>query len=281
MIDFNYQQVFKYFIVTCMLLALMTAIVLSTGCITAAKNTAKEIMKTPTPTPSSVPTPTPSPTPTPIPTPASIPTLAPHFVDPLMHGERWEGQWFKWMRYDVQGEKDLNAGIIVYRHAFVDRLTYFNQLWGQYYPFEPSEGNRYLVIWVHEEVFGTNGTSDPSMWAFDSDDFRLQINGALQVNVMPVLPQYTVLEFDSYYTYSDGVNRGAIIAPPFGYVRRYSGHDPETGGWIAEKPGILRMGKGNGLDGYMIFEVPESTMEDEFLLTGNFATFGSAYWRFA
>lgn len=193
-----------------------------------------------------------------------------------MHGERWEGQWFKWHRYDVQGDKELNAGVIVYRHVFADKLTYYNMLYGQYYPVTPPAGKRYLIAWVHEEVFGTNGTSDPSMWAFDGDDFRLQLNGALQVNVMPVLPQYTILELDGYHDYYD-----AIIAPPFGYVRRYSGHDPETGGWIAEKPGIMRMGKGNALDGYLIYEVPKETMEDDFLLTGNFATFGTAYWRFA
>ena len=103
-----------------------------------------------------------------------------------------------------------------------------------------------------------------------------RLDGALQVNVMPVLPQYTIQELDNYHDYYD-----TVIAPPFGYVRRYSGHDPETGGWIAEKPGILRMGKGNALDGYLIYEVPDTTMESDFLLTGNFATFGSAYWRFA
>jgi len=280
MIEFNYEGFFKYLLIAFMLIGLLAIFLLSTGCVTAAKNMGKEIMKTPTPTPTASPTPTPSPIPTPIPTPSSIPTLAPHYVDPLMHGERWEGQWFKWNRYDVQGGKDLNAGIIVYRHAFADTLTYYNLLWGQYYPIKPSEGNRYLIVWVHEEVFGTNGTSDPSMWAFDGDDFRLQLGGALQVNVVPVLPQYTILELDNYYTYSKNGD-GPIIAPPFGYVRRYSGHDPDTGGWVAEMPGILRMGEGNSLDGYLIYEVPKETMESDFLLAGNFATFGSAYWRFA
>ena len=116
-----------------LLIALMVCI-LSTGCVTAAKNIGKELLATPTPTPTPSPTPTQSPTPTPIPTPKAIQTLAPHYVDPLMHGERWEGQWFKWHRYDVQGDKELNAGVIVYRHVFADTLTYYNMLWGQYYP---------------------------------------------------------------------------------------------------------------------------------------------------
>jgi len=275
MIKINWEWIGIVLIIIAVLIGLM-AMIMTAGCVTAAKNAGKELLKTPTPTPTPAPTPTKSPTPTPIPTPSSIPTLAMRNVDPLAHGERWQGQWFKWLRNDVQGEKNLYAGVIVYRSEFVDQLTYYNNLWGQYYQVKPAEGNRYFVVWVHEEVMGENGTYDPSMWIFDDAAFRLQVKGTMQANIMPVIPEYQIGELQNEYDYYQ-----TVIAAPFGYDRRYSGHNPETGGWIAEERGWLRMGKGNAIDGYMIYEIPETTMPEDLLLLGNFATFGSAYWRFA
>ena len=273
MTKFNWEFVAFLAMIVYVLMALM-AMALSAGCVTAAKNVYKDITATPIPTPTPSPTPRPI-IPTPIPTPAGLPTLAMRNVDPFVHGERWQGQWFKWLRTDVQGEKELYAGIIVYRSEFVDQLTYYNNLWGQYYQEKPAAGNRYFVVWVHEEMFGENGTYDPSMWIFDEADFRLQINGTMQRNVWPVIPEYQIGEFQNKYDYYD-----TVIAAPFGYDRVYTSHNPETGGWIAQKRGWLRMGKGNAIDGYMIYEVSDRTMPEDVILLGNFATFGNAYWRF-
>ena len=276
MSDFNYRVFLECLAIAFVLIGTLSILLLSAGCVTMAKEQIKEAMKTPTPTPTPIPTPTPTPTPTPIPTPKAIPTLAAHPVDPYMHGERWQGQWFKWLRLDVQGEKDLDAGIIVYRSEFADKLTYYNNLWGNYYAVKPSEGNRYFIVWIHEEIFGTNGTFDPSMWIFDENAFRLQVKGTMQENIWPVVPEYVIGELQNEHDYYN-----TVISAPFGYDRIYTAHNPETGGWVAQKRGWLRMGQGNSIDGYLIYEVPEKTMPGDLLLLGNFATFGTAYWRFS
>ena len=67
-----------------------------------------------------IPKPTPIPTPPPRLLPKALPTLPQITVDPYIHGERWEGQWFKWLRPDVSGTSDLHAGIIIYDHAWLD-----------------------------------------------------------------------------------------------------------------------------------------------------------------
>lgn len=276
MIEFNKEDVFLLFMLAVILSAL-TMMILSAGCVTAAKNVYKEAIATPIPTPSS---PTPAPTavptvPTPVPTPKAIETLAPHYVDPFLHGERWEGQWFKWIRMDVQGYKDLEVGILAYRHAFLDYYTWWNAPVGNYMVQKPAEGNRYFAVWVHEEMFGNDSTYDPSMWVFDETSFRLQVKDRLIESDQNHNPVNRIREFDRMHDLYD-----AATAPPFAWDIRYSGNSPETAGMVATRHGWLRMGEGNSVDGYILFEVPEGTMEEDILLTGSFSRFGTAYWRF-
>ena len=280
MIEINYKGIAWGFAIILMLIAFV-AMVLSAGCITAAKNVGKEIMKTPTPTPTPLPTPTPTPKPTPVPTVSSIPTLAPHYVDPFAPGERWEGQSYQWRRLDVQGIngegiKDLWVSVITYRHKFLDRYSWFNNADGNYYSQEPSAGNRYLAVWVHEEMMGENSSYDPSMWIFDERSFRLQVGGKAYSADETHNPVNHILEFDQYHDYYD-----TVIAGPFSWNVRYTGQSPATGGYDATRQGWLRWGPGNAADGYILFEVPKETYEKDVILLGAFSTFGNAYWRFA
>jgi hypothetical protein len=217
-------------------------------------------------------TPTPTPTPTPRQTPVALPTIKQQPVDPFIHGERWEGQWFKWSRPNVSGYKDMNAGIIVYQHAWLDNYTWFNNAMGQYYKQEPVKGNRYFVVWVHEESFGPD---DPGFWPFFEDSFRLQIKDILIEHDTTHNPTCRILELDRKYDYYN-----TITAPPFGYYIKKTGFNQSTGGYAAQQIGEIRVGQGNSADGYILFEVPKGTMTEDVILLGNFARFGSAYWRF-
>lgn len=280
MIEINYKGMFACLGIILVLMILMVGFTVSSGCISAAKKIGKDVLATPTPTPTPPPIPSPTPTPTPVPTPESIPTFHARYVDPFAQSERWEGQWFKWLRQDVQGinsegKKDLFIGIITYRHAFVDKLTYYSNLWGQYFEEKPSDGNRYFVAWVHEEMMGDNQSYDPSMWIFDQDSFSLQVKDKLYQPIQPVEPTEKLLEFQYTYDYYN-----TVITGPFGYDVKYTGNSPETGGFTATKRGWLRWGKGNAMDGYMIFEIPKDSMPDDIALIGSFSRFGSAYWKF-
>lgn len=275
MIEFNWDSSSKFFIIALILSALVVAMTIDSGCITYAKKIGKDVLATPTPTPTPLPTPTPTPRPTPVPTPKAIETLAAHYVDPFMEGERWENQWFKWTRLDVQGNKDLSIGIVAYRHAWLEYYTWWNAALGNYQVQQPAEGNRYFVVWVHEEMLGDNSSYDPSMWIFDETSFRLQANGVVYSPDETHNPVNRIRELDTKYDLYNTVTAG-----PFGWDLRYSGNNPGTAGYIAERRGWLRWGKGNAVDGYILFEVPESSMENEIYLMGGFSTFGSAYWRF-
>lgn len=274
----NYRGIALLMMVNVMLILLM-AFMVNAGCITAAKTMYRDATATPVPTPTPTPVPTPKPTPVPT-TPVSIPTFQARYVDPYLHGERWEGQWFKWLRQDVQGingegTKDLNVGIITYRHAFLDKITWYNNAMGNYYEEKPGDGNRYFVVWVHEEMIGENSTYDPSMWIFDQDAFRLQVKDTIYAVDPGINPVNPIKELENSHDYYD-----TTISAPFGYLRRYTGFNPETGGWVAERLGWLRLGKSNAVDGYMIFQIPKGSMPKDIALIGSFSRFGSAYWKF-
>jgi hypothetical protein len=124
-------------------------------------------------------------------------------------------------------------------------------------------------------MFGTNQTNDPRMWGFDRESFRLQYKGKLIEADKNYLPVNRIKEFDEKTDYYD-----IGTAPPFGYRIRYTGFNPETAGMIAEPVGWLRMGKGNSIDGFLLFEVPKAAFNEDVMLLGSFSRFGNAYWKF-
>ena len=275
MIDINYKGMLWCLAIVVMMVLVLMAMVASSGCVSAAKAVYSDLTATPVPTPTPEPTPIPT-IPTPIPTPIGLPILDARYVDPYMQGERWEGQWFKWLRLNVSGYKNLNPGIIIYRHAFLDYYTWYNNDLAQYFVQKPSEGKRYFVVWIHEEVLGENQTYDPSMAIFDEMAFRLQYKGILISPDSTYSPLNRIREFEHTYDYYNTERTG-----PFAYLVRYSSSARGTAGFIAERMTFLRMGPGNSIDGYVIYEVPKDAQESDLLIVGSFARFGSAYWRFA
>lgn len=275
--EINYKGILIVMGLALIMICLL-AFILSAGCITAGKDLYREVTATPIPTPS----PTPAPesvvfVATPIPTPEAIPDLEIEYVDPFAPGERTENQWYKWFRSDVQGKKDMRIGIVAYRHKFLDRYTWWSAVNGNYFTQRPTAGNRYFAVWINEEMFGNTTEDDPSFWAFDDRAFALNVNGNLVTpeNNRSYIPTNRIKEFDEYTNYHD-----TVTAPPFGYYVRYTGNNPSTGGFAAEKLSVLRMGEGNSHDGFILFEIPKETQLKDITLLGEFGTFGSASWRF-
>jgi len=273
MAEFNYKGVFAL-VGIALLLIILVLFVSSSGCITAGKQLYAEATATPIPTPT--PEPTPIPTVeiiTPEPTPAAI-EIPQEYVDPYAPGERSVGQWFKFYRADVSGLKDLNAGIVVYRYRWLDRYTWWNAAQGNYFQQNPTSGNRYLAVWVHEELFGTNQSDDSRFWGFDESAFRVQIGNTLYSADRTHNPVNRIRQFDDLTDYYN-----VVTAPPFSYQILYTGSSPKTGGFIAERLGFIRMGRDNGFDGYILFEVPRGTMDRDVTVLGSFSSFGSASWK--
>jgi hypothetical protein len=207
-------------------------------------------------------------------------------IDMYANGERWEKQWFKHVDMvkpnplsDASPSKPREFGIVVYDHKYLSSYTWWSDANGQYFKEIPKPGYKFLFVWVHEEIFGNAKTNIHSMPSIDESAFMVQVmnqgKSTLHYNDTTYYPVNTILEFDTKADYY-GISRTAA----FGYIRKFIGMNSKYGGWIAEKQDSLYIGKGNSLDGYIVYQVPSYATDSDTFLVGNFGTQGNAYWRF-
>jgi hypothetical protein len=223
-------------------------------------------------------TPTAIRTPTPIPTPG----IKAKQVDAYATGERWEKQWYKHIEMkrpnqfsDASPKKPLEYGIVVYDHKFMSSYTWWSDANGQYYKEIPKQGYKFLFVWIHEEVFGDPKINIHNMYGFDERCFVVQRNDIFYYNDTTYNPVNRILEFDN-----KGDLYGISRTSAFGYQRTYVGMSSRYGGWIAEDKSDIYIGNGNAWDGYVIYQVPESSTDSDVLIVGNFKEQENAYWRF-
>jgi hypothetical protein len=249
----------------CISLALCSA-----GCVTAGKNLLK-----PAPTP--VPIPTwnlTTPTPTPVPT-----ILYVENQDEYMFrtGGHYLGDWVQYKRDNVEGLKDLDLRATVYRSVFLPHLTEWWISWGNYFPRYPSEGMKYLVVFAHVEMEGTTQENDPRIWGPGQDHFVVQvrnmtylpINEMLTGNNESYLIGTRIRELDDYY---DLNNVSRIYN--YGYFRYFGLNGWEQTG----EQGYIRMGKTNGFDGFLLFEIPKETKMDDIKVLERIDGIGNVWW---
>lgn len=215
-------------------------------------------------------------------TPIPTPEIKAHYVEPFSNGERWKGQWFKSVTMrktnplsNVSPMKQLEFGILIYDHKYLNSYTWWSDVNGQYYKEIPTPGYKFLFVWVHEEVFKDPKTNIPLMPGFDPSAFIVQYKQNLYYNDTLYNPVNRILEFDTKGDYYQASRTSA-----FGYTRKYLGRITNAGGWFAEKNLDLYTGRGNSWDGYLIYQVPVSANDSDTILVGNFGSYGNAYWRF-
>lgn len=230
--------------------------------------------------------------PTPIPfavttiPPAPTTAIKAKQIDMYANGERWQKQWFRHvtMRRIVQGNdlspmKPLEFGVVVYDHKFLSSYTWWSDANGQYYREVPAPGYKYLIVFVHEEVFGDPKFNIPNMPILDAADFVVQNKQNFYYNDTTYNPVDRILEFDTKGDYY-GISRVGA----FGYTRIFVGqstlYNTQFGGWIAEQKTDVYTGLGNAVDGYIVYQVPSYATDSDTFLVGNFGTQGNAYWRF-
>jgi hypothetical protein len=233
----------------------------------------------------SAPTPEPLPAITPtrsIPIPIPVKTAAVKEVNAYLPGARWEKQWFRSLTsvnpnglFNSSQRKPMDFGVVVYDHKWVNSYSWWSDANGQYYKQQPTPGNKYLFVWVHEELFGDPSTHIPLIPGFNVRTFNVQYKLYQYFNDTDYNPVNTILEFDTKADYYSTSRTSA-----FGFTRTYMGESTKFGGWSAEQKYDLYIGKGNAWDGYIIFQVPASANDSDTILVGNFGSYGQAYWKF-
>lgn len=187
-------------------------------------------------------------------------------------GGKYLGNSWKFERKNVSGYKNLQLDVSVYRYKFLK--TYWESAapdWGtfKYWPHTAPAGQKYLFVFVRSEMEGENQNADPRIWGFDQTHFSAQYKETMaskDINRNFCVP---IKEMQDIYTFNDDSR-----------VNDYAKDRiwDSSNGWSCQDPGWLRMGTSNAWDGYIIFVVPENTVEEDIKILGGFNNFGSSWW---
>jgi hypothetical protein len=210
---------------------------------------------------------------TPVPTFTVEPTIKYRYVNPYETGERWQGQWFRWVWLNTSGTQSTSRGIVIYGHNYYKTLTQWNDAKGNYQTINASKGNRFLAVYVHQEDFGPD---DTGMWGYDSHYFNLQYSQQLHPEFVAYNKTLRIIEIE------DSINNYYNIERvlPFGIKRIFAGYrNSDLGGYYIETLWAVTPGKGNAWDGYILYEVPIWVTDDDIRIVGNFAN-RPVNWRF-
>jgi len=266
MIELNYRTLAGCLAVALVMICLC-GMLMSAGCVTAAKTTYRNAMATPTPTPAPV---IPTAIPTPKPTPGPVVTASNQYMIDNYGGFR-EGDWLTWHRENVSGLKDMTVHVTVYGHRFESLYHWWSVSWGQYFIERPKPGMKFLFIYVNMWM---EDASDPRMYGMEENHFWVQTDKTQTgENLTEPDPTYDKLtriqELDEVWNLNhvEGIK-------PYGYIRTidYKGYQQ------LEPLGYLRAGKSNAWDGFIIFQVPRETKVENIKVIGMFENLGGDAW---
>jgi len=246
------------------IILIMLVLVVSAGCITAAKNAYHDYKATPTPTPT--PKPTPTPLPTPLPTPAPVVTASNEEMLELMGG-RSEGGWLSWYHPNASGLKDLLVHVTVYGHRFEPSYHWWSVSWAQYFKEEPAAGKKFLFIYVNMWM---DDASDPRMWGMEENHFVVQVGQDLYYPDTGYQKQLRIKELEEVFDYNN-----VVRIQPYGYFRTY-----DSGAETAIPYYWLHAGKNNAWDGFIIYQIPKNATTKNIKVLGRFDNFaGNQWWQ--
>ena len=191
-------------------------------------------------------TPAPTPLPTPAPAPVSIETTA----EPTPRPELFPDALALRELFHFNNESKYASRATVYRVWMNETYQWHNDMDNRYYVQKPKAGNKYLLIFVNIENIGSDGYPYPK-----SNMIVVHNGGNLyRVDTSHYLPNKagnrdaTAIEIFEIETFSDYFRQE--------YVEDYGYSHGTTQDFVFP-------GKGNAIDGYLIYEVPASLLPEE------------------
>jgi hypothetical protein len=260
------------------LLFLTILMLITSGCVTGAKNGYASIMATPTPVP------TPEPTEESEEEIIEIPVVT-VTEDPETYMARTNGyhmrEWHQWFRSNVQGingegKKDLRTLTTVYAYRFVDSYHWWSISWGRNFVVKPDDReDRFLFIFVNMYSDDINA-DDVRQYGMGCDHYSVQIDDRLYFYDRVEYPERRIREFDNLYTFDHVETPG-----PYGYQIV---QEPGSGVTSAHSREWLIGGRSNAWDGYCSYQIPREdnagnpVNETNIKIVGRFDNLGGTAW---
>lgn len=242
-------------ILTMCVIAIFILGVLSSGCMTAAKQAIADMRSTPTPTPEPVINTTIEPTPE--------PTMRLIEFDTGMKPY----QFVSWRRDNVSGLKDLNMHATIYGYSMYKSVQWWSVSWGKYFTQSAPDGMKYLFVYAY--TYSDEGSA--RTWGIQPHQFYVSAGGQLYKKSDDLLPQIRLKEFDEVWNFRHVEN-----LKPYGYLRSYDKEGRET----AEELAFLKSGQSNAWDGYIVYVIPETTKPEDIRIYATLTnTLDGVFWK--
>jgi hypothetical protein len=262
------------------LLFLTVLMIITSGCVTVAKNTYANAVATPTPVPT-------EPTPESTEEIIEIPVIVTVTEDPETFMARTNGfhmrEWHQWFRPNVQGingqgTKDLRTLVTVYSYKFMDSYHWWSVSWARKFVVKPDDSkDQFLFAFVNmysDDIFA----DDVRQYGMGCDHFIAQVDDRLYPADNFEYPERRITEFDNLYTYDHVETPG-----PYGYLIV---QEAGTGIISAQRKEWLMGGRSNAWDGYCQYQIPRydkagnPVNASNVKIVGNFANLGgNAWWQ--
>jgi hypothetical protein len=199
-----------------------------------------------------------------------------YFASEYQNGTRLLKRPFSFIRYDVQGNKDMKITTIVYDYKFFEKLHWFNPVTYKYQESTPNngEGFKFCVIFIYvfmDDILG----DDARAWAFNRSYFGV-FDGANMFYSQEYPYQLRFKELENTPSFD-----GATYVQAFKQLRLYNNeeYNVKTAGEYSEETYYLRGGLSNAIDGYLIFEIPKEKQPEDLIVFADLSSFGFSRWR--
>ena len=198
-----------------------------------------------------------------------------YYVSEYQPGARKLQRPFSFYREKALGEKDLSVHVTVYDFKIFNKYHWFNPSDYLYYiQFPQTPNSKFLFVFINiylDDIIG----DDTRFWIPSENSFAIQIND-LVYNPSPFVKQLRIKELEETFNMNDN---GRIEY--FNTYRMYSSASNAgiSAGETTNNIDVLKGGKSNAIDGYLVFEIPKEAQEKDISVLGNFYTFGSSEWR--
>jgi len=198
------------------------------------------------------------------------------FASEYQTGIRKINRPFSFYGDNVTGKKDMRIITRVYDYKIFTKLHWYNPSDTHIYEMLPSSGNKYLFVF-YNMMMDDITAQDARFFMPSFKNFVVQdMNIAGQFYPLEYPYQINIKELEYSYNLNDDSK-----------VKHFSGHreystslsEKSTAGEIWIKHNILRGGISNSEDGYILYEIPIDTKEENLIVGINFYSWGDAYWK--
>jgi len=198
-----------------------------------------------------------------------------YFASEYQEGIRKIKRPFSFYRKEAIGLKDLSIHAVIYDYKIFNSYHWFNPTDYKYYEVFPiNPENKFLFVFANiymDDIIA----DDTRFWIPTEKQFNVQVYETVY-NPISFPKQIRIKELEDTFNYNDN-----SMVTAYNSLRQYktSNEYQNTAGETFESIDVLKGGKSNAIDGYLLFELDKNTPDEDILVCENFYSFGSSCWK--